>query len=211
MKKILIVLLIVISTKSFGQTIAIASSKNNVLYFGIENPLDVVVENMKCGSFILTTDNGTLTGEKCKYLIKPEEYSLVNIYIMKIIRNDSMFIGKKVFRVEKVPLPIASIGGVKLGKINKNKLIVSGGIVAKLYYVDIDAFFKINEYSVIIFRDKTPFYKTQVQGNRFTEEMINEFKKLQSNDELIFYNIRISEPSIDWTDERLEPINLTIE
>ncbi len=211
MKKVLILLLIVISTKSFGQTIAIASSKNNVLYFGIENPLDVVVENMKCGSFFLKANNGTLSGEKCNYLIKPEEYSLVNIYIMKIIRKDTILIGKKVFRVEKVPLPIASIGGVNQGKIHKNKLIVSGGIVAKMYDIDIDAIFKIDEFSMIIFRDKTPVYKVQVKGNRFTEEMINEFKKLQSNDELIFYNIRISKPSIDLTDERLEPINLTIE
>ncbi|MFZ4399427.1 MAG: GldM family protein [Bacteroidales bacterium] len=211
MKRILCVLLIVISFSAFGQSISIANSKNNILYCGIENPLDVVVENMKCASFFLTTDNGQIKGEKCSYIIIPEKYHQLTIYVKKIIKNDTILIGKKVFRVKKIPLPTAYIGSKNCESIQKNYLIASGGIVARFLNMDFDLSVKIDAFSVIIFRDKTPIYKNSVVGNKFSEELIAEFKKLQSNDELIFYNMTFTNQSLGFASERLEPMDLTIE
>lgn len=211
MKKVLTVILLMVSYVSFGQSISIASSKNNELYMGIENPLEAVVESMKCSSFFITTDNGKISGKDCNYVITPNKYGYTNIFVKRIIKKDTVVIGKKVFRVRKIPLPSASIGGIKSGFINKNKLIACGGIVARFENMDFDFTIKINEFSVIISRDKTPIYKTYIKGNKFTEELISEFNKLQCNDELIFYNMTITTPSVGYINERIEPIDLTIE
>jgi hypothetical protein len=209
-KNIITVILIATSYIALGQSISIASYKNNVLYYGIENPLDVVVENIKCNYFFITTDNGIITGENCNYTLKPEKYGLTNIFVKKITKKDTLLIGKKVFRVKKIPLPIAYIGGKNCDSIHKNLLIASGGIITRFDNLDFDITIKIDKFSVIIFRDNTPIYKNTIKGNKFTEELITEFKKLQPNDELIFYNMTITNQSLKFISDRLEPLDLTI-
>ena len=129
----------------------------------------------------------------------------------KIIKNDTILIGKKEFRVKKILLPVASVGSKYCEGIQKNYLIASGGIVARFLNMDFDLTVKIDSFSVLIFREKTPIYKTSVVGNKFSEELIAEFRKLQSNDELIFYNIAFTNQAMGFIGERLEPVDFTIE
>ena len=95
MKKVLTVILLMVSYVSFGQSISIASSKNNELYMGIENPLEAVVESMKCSSFFITTDNGKISGKDCNYVITPNKYGYTNIFVKRIIKKDTVYVEKE--------------------------------------------------------------------------------------------------------------------
>src|SRR5690606_32336463 len=48
-----------------------SATRMNILYRGIDNPVDVAVPGVPCEQLHVTITNGELTGEGCRYMIRP--------------------------------------------------------------------------------------------------------------------------------------------
>jgi hypothetical protein len=172
-----------------GQTVAVSNIKENRLYLGIDNPLEVVVENLKCNSILIKTDNGKIEGESCKYRIAPAKIGRANISVYKLKGKDTTLIVTKEFRVKNIPKPTAKIAGKSFGTIKKNLLAAQYGIKAELDDFDFDIHFNVSSYSVIVVSNQDSIFVRKIEGARFTKEMSEEFLKLQQNDKVYFVDI----------------------
>lgn len=209
MKFILVIITILLaSIISIGQTTSICNTRENTLYFGIDNPILAVVEGMKCDSIIVTTDNGVINGDTCYYSIQPSHIGKATIYTKMLEGNDTIILGQKIFRVKKIPAPTARISGMTSGVISKNLLAAQLGIKASLDNFDFDLHFIIASYSVVIMHGQDTIYIKQVIGQKFTNEMISKFQNLKKEDGVIFTDIKTICP---WGDDFANDIFFKIE
>src|SRR5690606_28732119 len=65
----------------FAQKVVISNPVSNVLYLEVPNPVDVVVEGLKCSDLILKIDNGNISGENCKYVINPDRTGKLKVSV----------------------------------------------------------------------------------------------------------------------------------
>lgn len=191
-----------------GQTTSICNTRENTLYFGIDNPILAVVEGFNCDSFIVTTDNGIITGDTCYYSIRPANIGKATIYTKKLSGTDTIILGQKIFRVKKIPAPTARIAGMTSGKINKKLLAVQTGIRTTLDNFDFDIHFIVSNYSVLVMRNQDSIFVRQVSGQKFTEEMKSKFLELEKNEKVFFYEIKTICP---WGEDIANEILFTIE
>ena len=181
---LLILFYVSISITAKSQKYSISNVRENTLYRGIENPLSIVVEKMKCGSFIVTTDNGIIDNKGyCNYIIHPAHEGVATIILKRIKNKDTIQIGKERFIVTLLPKPIACIGGVNFIDstkfIEKSFLRAAGGILAKMVSgFDFDVYFKIISYRVIIVKNNDSAIVMDVKGAKYTEEFLKEFQNI---------------------------------
>ncbi len=67
------VITVICLDQTYAQIAAIQIDNENTLWLGIDNAVTVAVEGYSCNSIFLTTDNGTITGEKGHYIIRPDK------------------------------------------------------------------------------------------------------------------------------------------
>jgi gliding motility-associated protein GldM len=195
MKKLLFITLLIFNISfSFGQVISVYPNKLNVVYSNIANPLTIVIENMKCNTFSVYTDNGIIKKEDydCSYVIIPEKAGQAKIYITKINGTDTIVLGEQILRVKRLPSPIPRIGGKYGGPISSKELLEPNTIKSELENLYIDISYKVLRYKVEIIRKNKTIFTQNVKGEEFTEEMKTKFLKLKKNDTVYFYEIIVN-------------------
>ena len=125
MKKIsLFILVILFSMQMFAQekyTVAVSPTKMNVLYIGVDNPLDIAVAGVNAEDITVTISKGQIVKTDTNYIARVKSTAPVEIKIFK----DSELIGTKEFRTKRVPAPVARVGEKTGGYIFKEELLNS--------------------------------------------------------------------------------------
>ena len=169
---------------------------------------------MKCGSFIVSTDNGIIENKGyCNYIIHPAHEGVATIILKRIKNKDTIQIGLEKFRVTLLPKPIACIGGIttvdSTKLIEKSFLRAAGGIIANMVSgFDFEVYFKIKSFRIIIVKNNDSAIVKDIMGNKFTEEVLNEFINIKSNDRI--YIVDIKSTWLEGRDSELNPISLKI-
>ena len=190
MKKTLTIFFFILASLfSIGQTISISNTRFNILYLGIENPLLAVVENQKCDSFFLSTDNGKITGNSCHYGIIPSHVGKATVYAKIVQKHDTITLGETYFRVKRLPQPTARIAGETYGIISKELLAAQIAIRASLENYDIELDYLVTSYTVIIMHNQDSIFTRQIKEKEITEELKKEFLTLQHDDKVLFMDI----------------------
>ena len=67
-----------------AQKCVISNPKENILYVGLSNVLEVAVSGYKCSDFLLVTNNGKIepTDDICSYYITPENTGIAVISVL---------------------------------------------------------------------------------------------------------------------------------
>ncbi|PKP22435.1 MAG: hypothetical protein CVU05_03905 [Bacteroidetes bacterium HGW-Bacteroidetes-21] len=196
MKKVISIVFGLLCIEGYCQTYTVTNLKMNVLYADIDNLLSIVIENTSCDSIFVESDNGILVlGDSCKFLSIPNKVGRANISVFKLFHKDTIFIGEWEFRVKSVPKPNILVCGMSGGRINKNLLCAQTRISASIESFDYDIRYKITKYSVKINRNNKPIYTSDIVGASFNSMIKNEFEKLESNDQVIFYNVYAVRPN----------------
>ncbi|HOT89650.1 MAG TPA: GldM family protein, partial [Bacteroidales bacterium] len=115
--------------------------------------------------------------------------------------------GSKKFRVKRVPDPVAFIGGVKSGTINKNVLAASKMIVAKLDNFDFALTFIVTSYTFLI-NIKGDIIPTPGSGNMLTADMLKKISSASAGTRIYLEDIKAKGP--DGVPRSLSPINLKL-
>lgn len=191
---------------------SISPTNMNVLYSGVDNPVSIAVSGVIKESLVPVISCGTikpkLKGNGWIVNVSPE-CSEATISISAVVNGQRKQMGLQSFRVKKLPDPKATISNKNNGAINRDIMIAAGKIEAKMPDDFEFAYsFSIKSFTMTIQRGiNISNYKS---GNaHLTEEMIQQLKRTNKGQKIVFDNIIAEDP---LGDKRfLSPIVFNIE
>lgn len=207
-RALLVTTFFLIVLSSSGQNFTVSADKMNVLYIGVDNPISVTVENYSCEFIAVTTNNGKISGNNCRYIFSGGTVGVANIAVYKKVKGKMQVIGIWPFRVKHLPLPVFKIASGRPSML-KVEIANQQYVRAELENFDIDIRYTIDSFKVCIISNDTCKFNVKTNyGNKISEEIRDDFKALKQNDTVVFKDIFIKQP--DGTKETLAPIIITI-
>lgn len=154
MKKItlLIILVFVYSLLTYSQEeqiVSIASSKMNVLYVGVDNPMTIAASGINAKDIQVTISQGSIKKTKSgTYITRVRKRGLVDISVSA----GGKIISTQTFRCKYVPDPIAVVGANRKNKrggvMSKNELLANVGVHAVIENFSFDIKFVVVSFDV---------------------------------------------------------------
>jgi len=178
-----------------SQEIAFNLPRDLHVYRGINNPIHVVVEGIKCENVFLKTSNGRLSKTKCSYDYAPD--SVPNAKIEIYIKQGGKLkrIGVRWVGVQDIPPPVAYVGDLNGGEIKKGFLRAQQGVGAQFQPgLGIDLTYAVLSFMAIIIRDNKIIFSSQNAGNLFSKDIQDAFKDVKNNDKLLITDIKCKGP-----------------
>jgi GldM C-terminal domain len=205
-----IILLAFLQTKTGQLAVVVENERENILQKGVENPLCVLIEKTSKEAIFLSTDNGKITNAGGnRFIIVPTKQGLAKINVYKLVKNDTIAIDTREFRVKGFPPPVARIGAVKSGIMKKEFLVSQGGLYAILENSDFQAPFQVMEYTIMLIRDNKTFEINKNTGARYNDQSIELLKQTVKNDRVIIFGIVSKGP--DGELQHPQPLEFIIE
>lgn len=186
----------------------VSADKMNVFYIGVENPVTVSVPGVPNEKVKPTIAGGTMRSiGGGKYIVNVTQNGKATITINADFDGKTKTMAKSEFRVKRVPSPIPQIGGISEGFIEKNKLAVSGGIVAKLIDFDFDLQMVVTSFTMQTYKKGELSNKLFSKSNKFTPDMISLINQGSRGQKFWFENITAKAPD---GNRALPSVTLTI-
>jgi hypothetical protein len=189
--KPLFIVLIFFSSNCFSQFVTLSVTKNNYIYLGLDNSIQISVSNYSEKEVKVKTNNGTIKGENGVYILHPDSVGICLIIVEGRKNKKYIVLDTIPLRVRKIDKAFASIGLIKSGEVKLQEFKVQQGLIIKLDYIyQLNSQIQTTTYKVIIYKSKTSQALTfENIGARFISSLLDEIKKLEQNDVITFYNI----------------------
>lgn len=176
---------------------SISAVKMNVLYAGVDNPISFAVAGVPAENITPVISSGTIRKDPKSqdWIVNvPDNFSSAVISMFTTVNGVRKGMGSQVFRVKKIPNPIASVGGKSSGAINKQILIAAGAVIPKLPEdFDFDYPFTVKSFTLSIQRGfKTLHFNSN--NAYLTPEMIEEIRKTNRGQGIVFENVEVLDP-----------------
>jgi gliding motility-associated protein GldM len=195
--------------------VAVVSPKMmNVLYIGLDNPVDVSVPGMAQSDISASlSSNGTLVrGSDGSYNAKVTTIGTANVVVKAKVNGRNMVMGQHPFRIKKVPSPVTTLDGVyEGGKIPIAKIKSTRGIVAVLKAFDYPANFTVESFEVShkSKREDNISVPVIVNGPAFNQKVKDMMKsRIEAGDDIYFDEIWVRGPAGDR--RKINPISFAI-
>ncbi|MFN8209240.1 MAG: GldM family protein [Bacteroidales bacterium] len=196
----------VLKNNASGIYAAVAPVKMNVLYLGVENPIDIAVSGIPSEDIGVSIDNGTIRKDEAgRFIAAPANQGEAKI----ILKKGNEEIGTKIFRVKLLPTPIASIGGTVGGRITKGGLLNAGGINCSITNFDFDVSTKVVYFKLSVIGEGKSIKEYVSKSSEFTPEQVQMIKGIKQGQKIYFEGILGSLP--DGTIRELGGIILTVD
>jgi gliding motility-associated protein GldM len=148
-------------------------TKMNVLYRGVDNPVELSVPGMPADKVQASIDAGSIVRSGNGWVASRLSGSKAQVFaVVTNADGSTRRIGPVMFRVKDLPPPGAFVNGkgARDQQMRKVELQAALGVVARLEDSDFDAPWKVLRYRVVLVRGSQVVEK-QVDGNAFTEEV----------------------------------------
>ncbi len=180
--------------------VVIAPTKMNVLYLGVDNPVDISLPGVAPDKVSATISRGTIKQASLgSYIVQPGGGApTVDITVYAEMEGKrKVAMGTKTFRVKRVPPPTPKIIGIT-GKIaEKNQLEASLGIIAEMPQ-DFDFDLK---YKVVSFKLSATIggflQERESNSSRFTDEQKRIIGSLRTGNQVAITDVKAVGPSGD--------------
>lgn len=168
------------------------------------------VPGVPCDSVIFKSNSGRISQGGCSLVFSTDTDSNAVFKIYKMAKPKPVFIDSiniEVYQNYKIEIMLGMrIGG---GKISKEQVIASVGLVALLYMSDDHGEpTHLSSFYVFVIPKNGMVQSVQNIGNRFTPEVISIFNQLNPDDKLIFADFGLKDS--DGTEMEAKPIQFTI-
>lgn len=189
-----------LSSVTYSQNVAVEVSQSNiswyrfekVLYLGIDNELNIAVENYSCDDLVVKAINGkiTKTPDKCHYIYRINKCDTIDEISVGVNKNGKIeWIYACYYLIKLAPRPIVTVDGRSEGEMPTNSFVSADKLDLTFYNPGYYST-SIREYSVEIIRnDSIVFGEYNIFGRVFTSKFINEIKKSYAGDEIKFSKI----------------------
>jgi hypothetical protein len=190
-------LLIILQTIYANAQHSVISSctKQNVVYVGLQNTVEFVVENSPCDKYSLVSNDFELkpTEGSCIFTTTPDRPGKFKVWLKDKKTNKIVFETK--FNVVKLPAPELRFASQKSGELPRAQAKAQVGLIASLDGFDISTRFEVARFLVIIVRNEQVVFSRNNIGAVFSTEVKNGLQKIQAGDKLIFANATYNGPS----------------
>ncbi|MGE0078500.1 MAG: gliding motility protein GldM [Bacteroidales bacterium] len=183
--------------------VVIAATKMNVLYLGVDNPLEISIPGISPDKTSASISKGSIKPVGSgSYVAQPGagiSTCEITVYAeMEGKRKQAM--GTKTFRVKRVPPPLPRVIGVTGKSVEKNQLAASLGVIAEMPQ-DFDFELK---YKVVSFKLSSTvggFLKEKEStSSRFTDDQKTLINSLRSGNQVAITDVKAVGPSGDVID-----------
>jgi len=193
-------------------SVTISPTKMNVFYLNIANPISVSVPGVPSANLKINMTNGSVERRQDGLYVFPAKEDIngknTQIIVDATVDGQTKRMGSMIFRVKRVPDPVAQIAEKNGGILRKEDLMAEQGIFAALIDFDFDLKFKVTQFDVTI-TGAGGFNNTwSSKSNMFSADMRKQFANLQAGSIIYFDNIMAH--GDDKTDRNLAPISFKI-
>ncbi len=199
--------------------VVVSPTAMNVLYYGIDNPIDVSVPNVSPDKIKIKVINGEYKIGKVKnskgesfrgnWIIRPTDQSHnVQVLVTADIGGKPMQFAPLDFRVKPVPPPIAVFGGKSTGSISRATAAAQQGVFAILPDFDFDLTYQVTGFT-FFYTDKGMDQEEVSTSSYLTAKQKDMLGRLTRGKNLIIKDIRALGP--DGKTRELNPIILKID
>ncbi|CAM3557853.1 GldM family protein [Flavobacterium gelidilacus] len=195
MTKLIVSLILLFSINLIAQDIIskpklsiISLDKVKVVYRGIDNPITIAVANAK--EYWVSGPGVSKTDELGKYLIRPGSGNELKIIVAIKLQDDSIFTEEYVYKIKGLPIPISTLNsqfstqGYLEFSIDELKDAEVGIKFIDFIYGNFNP--SITQFSIKVPRQPT----ITINGNIFTEEVLQLLKKARKKDIILISNIK---------------------
>lgn len=188
--------------------LVISPTKMNVLYIGVDNPVEISVPGVAADQLSVDISNATLRRVSgVNYIVNPRRPGNASISVMANIDGTRRSMGAKEFRVRALPDPIAQVGGREGGNIDKNVLLAQAVVVAEMKNFEFDARFNVTSFNLST--TVGGYVKDARSANmRITEEQKEIIRAAGRNQRIYFEDITAVGP--DGSERKLNTISFRI-
>lgn len=188
MKKLLLLIYVFCCQTIFSQKVVVRTFFDyGVLYHGVANPVDIIVEGEKCKDLKIIVDEELINGNECNYTILPKKIGEIEIAIYK----KSKLVGKQKLQVIDI-IPVATL--IAPENENGEKIIQNAHGLTFLFegLTCSDINIPKLEYKVTIIRKDKVVFSNIFHKAVFTEKLRKELKTLQKEDLILFTDIKVT-------------------
>jgi GldM C-terminal domain len=183
-------LVFVFTSKLFAQSVVLSCSKMNIVYVGVDNPINIAVENILNENLIISASNGSLMRNKNDgYIFRPDTPGKIcMIFIISknkkgIIKNH----GTMALRAKRIPLPILKLNNKSYGFMTKETFDSLQRFQIILENFDFNVRYVLKNYTL------QALGKTiNVSGDLLTKEAKQFVQQLPPCTSLLIKNIEVS-------------------
>jgi beta-lactamase regulating signal transducer with metallopeptidase domain len=177
---------------------AVALTKANVVYIGIENPVNISVSGYAANAIEVAIDNGTIAGESGEYVIKPVRPGKTLI----TVKAGGKTVRETEFKAKFLPPPVIALAPapgstnlVKGGYISKEALIKAGGVICTVENADIDVPFKVLSFTLsVITNNNEQGTSTVSSSDKFSADQVKLIQSLKKDQRIIIDNFTAAGP-----------------
>lgn len=192
--------------------VVISPTKMNVLYEGVDNPVEISVPGVASDKLSITTPNADRKKKGDEYILRPRPRTAGKKCIISVSANiDGKVhrLGSQEFRIKRVPDPYPIVANKRDGKIGKNLLKAQIGMIATMG-PDFDFDLKFNITGFTLTANKQGFFKSEPSDSyRFTQAQKDFIDGLSRGQKLFIEDIRAVGP--DGTTRKLGSMTFTID
>ncbi|MCE2496472.1 MAG: gliding motility protein GldM [Flavobacteriales bacterium] len=172
----------------------ISPTKMNVIYRGVDNPIDVSVPGISPDKLQVTCAGCSISGSNGSYVAKAGNTGTeATIKVSAEVNGKMKNIGDMKFRIKRIPPPTAMIAGKTEGKISKSALGGTQGIGAFLQDFPFNINYRVTSFTVRA--QKGEYTQTvRVTGNQFNGEVRTLIQDMKPGSDISFTNIQAKGP-----------------
>lgn len=192
--------------------VVISPTKMNVFYEGVENPVLISVPGLTSSQLDISITNGPKPVRKGdEYMVKVNPGTAggkSKVSVFATIDGKSQKVGEMDFRIKSIPPPIAKVGGINEGKINKNRLLAESGVFAEMEDFDFDIEYVVTRFNVSAIKNGYNVDEPS-KNNRFTDAQKELVKGMARGTKVFVNEIKAVGP--DKKTRSLGSVTLTID
>lgn len=173
-----------------ASSMAVSATKMNLMYIGVENPIDVSVAGVPADKIRVTMSNGSITKKGNGYIAKPRGEGKC---VVTLATADGRKIGSREFRVKAVPSPAASLIGIKGNSVSKGQLYQCAGITCQPVNFDFDIKFKVESFKLEATMSGATVEKSS-SGHAFSQQQKQLIRGLRPGSTVYITDVQYSGP-----------------
>lgn len=171
---------------------AVAPTKMNVLYVGVENPVNVAVSGYESTQIeIELKDNeGRIEGANGNYVIMPSRPGLLTV----VVKADGNVVQETRFRAKSIPRPVIYVSGKVGGEITKEDLLKQKEVNVFMENFDFDVSFRVISFTISTTNSEGYHISVESESNKITEEQKQLIERSNPGQRIDFESVKAIGP-----------------
>lgn len=189
---------------------AVFLEKMNVFYIGVDNPITISAAGVAPGDLQPSLAGGSMrpAGKPGSYIVRVTSGTKATLNVGAKLNNVNKSMGSFVFRIKRVPDPVAFVGSIKGdGVMTKAELNNQSGIFARMEGFDFDLSFSVMSY-ILSINVNGVFVEKKGNGPAITPEMKSLLAGVRPGNKVFFEQVTVKGP--DGTLRKIPGVNIKV-